>query len=287
MTRDRTNTLLLRTPEGIVFSLPLAGPVSRFLAWCVDCACIFAATTLINQILGLARIISPGIANATYVIAYFAISIGYGIALEWYWRGQTVGKRVLNLRVMDQQALKLDFSQIAVRNLLRFVDALPALYLVGGIACVLSRRFQRLGDLAAGTIVVRHTEIAQPNLEQLLGGKFNSLLEHRHLAARLRQRTPPQAAALALEALLRRDELQPQARLQVFAEMAAYFRGLVEFPPEAVEQLSDEQYVRNVVEILYRRAAVIAAAPSQSDPSYAYTSSRPSSRSDAVYQDRS
>jgi uncharacterized RDD family membrane protein YckC len=248
----RTNTLQLRTPEGVVFSLPLAGPVSRFLAWGVDVGCILAATSLLRAVLGLFP--SAGFASATYVIAYFVISIGYGIGCEWYWRGQTVGKRVLKLRVMDVQALRLDFSQIVVRNLLRFVDLLPGLYLVGGTACVLSRRFQRLGDLAANTIVVRNPDTPQPNLEQLLGGKFNSLLEYRHLTARLRQRTSPQSAAVALEALLRRDSLDPQARLQLFASLAQHFRESVEFPPEAVEQLSDEQYVRNVVEILYRRA---------------------------------
>ena len=250
----RTNTLLLRTPEGIVFSLPLAGPVSRFLAWGVDAACIFAGTSLLHEFVGLIGKMNASLADATYVIAYFVLSIGYGIACEWYWRGQTVGKRVLKLRVMDAQAMRLEFSQIVVRNLLRFVDLLPGLYLVGGTACVLSRRFQRLGDLAANTIVVRNQEAAQPNLEQLLGGKFNSLLEYRHLAARLRQRTSPQAAAVALEALLRRDELEPQARLQLFAGLADHFRSLVEFPMEAIEQLSDEQYVRNVAEILYRRA---------------------------------
>ncbi len=247
----RTNTLLLRTPEGIVFSLPLAGPVSRFLAWGVDVGCIITASSVIEQILGLFG--NAGFAKATYVIAYFVISIGYGITLEWYWRGQTIGKRVLKLRVMDEHALRLEFGQVVVRNLLRFVDLLPGLYLVGGTACVLSRRFQRLGDLAANTIVVRNQEVPQPNLEQLLGGKFNSLLDYRHLAARLRQRTSPQAAAVALEALLRRDDLEPQARLQLFAGLADHFRSLVEIPLEAIEQLSDEQYVRNVVEILYRR----------------------------------
>lgn len=249
----RTNTLLLRTPEGIVFSLPLAGPVSRFLAWSVDAGCIAAATSLLHEVLGLVGNINAEIADATYVVAYFVISIGYGIACEWYWRGQTVGKRVLKLRVMDGQALRLEFGQVVVRNLLRFVDLLPGLYLVGGVACVLSRRFQRLGDLAANTIVVRNLEVTQPDMEQLLGGKFNSLLEYRHLTARLRQRTSPLAAAVALEALLRRDELEPQARLQLFAGLAEHFRSQVEFPVEAVEQLSDEQYVRNMVEILYRR----------------------------------
>jgi uncharacterized RDD family membrane protein YckC len=254
MRSARTNTLQLKTPEGIVFSLPLAGPVSRFLAWSVDQACILAATDLLREVMRGVGILMPGLASAAFVIAYFVISIGYAIAFEWFWRGQTLGKRALGLRVMDERALRLEFSQIVVRNLLRFVDALPALYLVGGMACVLNRKFQRLGDLAGNTIVVRNAEAAQPNLEHILGGKFNSLLEHRHLAARLRQRVSPAMAGVALESLLRRDEFQPQARLQLFADLAQHFRELVEFPPEAVEQLSDEQYVRNVVEILYRRA---------------------------------
>lgn len=254
MRSARTNTLQLKTPEGIVFSLPLAGPVSRFLAWSVDQACILSAADLLREVMRGVGILMPGLASAAFVIAYFVISIGYAIAFEWFWRGQTLGKRALGLRVMDEQALRLEFSQIVVRNLLRFVDALPALYLVGGTACAFSRKFQRLGDLAGNTIVVRNAEAAQPNLEQILGGKFNSLLEHRHLAARLRQRVSPAMAGIALESLLRRDEFQPVARLQLFADLAQHFRELVEFPPESVEQLSDEQLVRNVVEILYRRA---------------------------------
>ena len=254
MRRARTSTLALKTPEGITFSLPLAGPVSRFLAWTIDAAAILAAGALVRQVLGQVGLLNKAFAETTYVLVYFVISIGYGIALEWFWRGQTLGKRVLSLRVMDEQALRLEFSQIVVRNLLRFVDSLPLAYMVGGLACFISRRCQRLGDLAANTIVVRNPELAQPNLEQLLGDKFNSLEEHRHLAARLRQRTTPQAASVALEALLRRDEFQPNARLQLFADLAKHFRSLVAFPAEAVEQLSDEQYVRNAVAILYRRA---------------------------------
>jgi hypothetical protein len=58
--------------------------------------------------------------------------------------------------------------------------------------------------------------------------------------------------SIALEALLRRDETESKARLALFGDMADYFRGVVEYPAEVVEQLSDEQYVRNVVEVLFR-----------------------------------
>ena len=79
-------------------------------------------------------------------IAYFALSIGYPIVTEWFWRGQTIGKRMFGIRVMDVQGLRLQFSQIAIRNLLRFVDSLPLFYVVGGITCLLTRHYQRLGE---------------------------------------------------------------------------------------------------------------------------------------------
>ncbi len=146
----------------------------------------------------------------------------------------------------------LQFSQIVIRNLLRFVDMLPAFYLVGGIACLASRRAQRLGDFAANTIVVHNPKIQEPDLDQLLAGKFNSLREYPHLAARLHQRVSAGEARVALQALIRRDELNAQARVELFGEIAAHFRSLVEFPPEATEGITDEQYVRNVVDILFR-----------------------------------
>jgi hypothetical protein len=58
--------------------------------------------------------------------------------------------------------------------------------------------------------------------------------------------------SVALEALLRRDEIEPEARLELFGDLARHFKGLVEYPAEVVEQMSDEQYVRNVVEVLFR-----------------------------------
>ena len=86
---------------------------------------------------------------------------------------------------MDEQGLRLKFSQVVIRNLLRPVDGLPLAYLLGGLACLISKRAQRLGDLAAGTIVVRHPTIFQPDLDQLMAGKYNSFRDYPHLEARL------------------------------------------------------------------------------------------------------
>ncbi len=248
----RTDTLTIRTPQGITFSLPLAGPITRFLAFTIDLACVSAIVSaggIVSQALG---ILSFDIAQAFTVLAYFAVSIGYGILTEWFWRGQTVGKRLLRLRVIDEQGLRLQFSQIVVRNLLRSVDLLPAFYLVGGVAMLLSRRAQRLGDYAANTVVVRSERILEPDLDQLLAGKFNSLRERPVLAARLRQRVSSEEASVALRALLRRDDLDSAARVELFRDIATHFRSLVEFPAEATEGIADEQYVRNVVDIVFR-----------------------------------
>ena len=251
----KTSTLTIRTPEGIVFSQSLAGPVTRFFAWFIDQLCIQAAMTIVGIIFGLLEIINFNFALALYVLAYFVISIGYAIFFEWTWRGQTIGKKLFRLRVADVEGMRLQFNQIVVRNLLRFVDALPAFYFVGGLTCWLNSKCQRLGDIAANTVVIRAPRIAEPDLDQLLAGKFNSLRQFPHLAARLRQNVSPAEADTALQALLRRDEFDPVARVELFGELAAHFRGKVAFPPEATDGVADEQFVRNVVDVIYRARA--------------------------------
>lgn len=247
------NSLVIRTPEGIAFSLMLAGPISRFLAWGVDVACIVLGCRLALVTIGMFGVFSAGLAAAMTTVAIFLIPIAYAIVLEWFWRGQTVGKWLLRLRVMDERALRLQFSQIVMRNLLRFVDFLPVFYLVGGIACLASRRCQRLGDFAANTIVVRHLPALEPELDTVLTGKYSSFRDYPHLEARLRQRISPDEARIALQALLRRDQLEPSARIELFRELADHFRSLVTFPEEAAVGLTDEQYVRNVVDALFRK----------------------------------
>lgn len=254
--------LVLRTPEGVSFALPLAGPVSRLLALAVDLACVSAFLTLIKIGFLALGFVALDVARALWILATFATTIGYGIATEWFWRGQTLGKRLLRLRVLDAEGLRLSPSQIVLRNLLRAVDVLPAFYLVGGLTMLATRKAQRLGDLAAGTIVVRAPRPSEPDLEQLLAGRYNSLREPPHLAARLRQKVSPRAGAVALQALVRRDELDPAARVSLFAELASGFRTLVPYPPEVADAIADEQYVRNVVDIVYRTKAGAASAAS-------------------------
>ncbi len=252
MSVGKTNTLTIRTPEGIDFSLLLAGPVSRFLAWSVDFLAILALNKLLNVFLGLVGVLSRDLALAGSILGYFVISIGYGIFFEWYRQGQTPGKILMRLRVTDVHGLQLQFNQVVIRNLLRFVDSMPAFYLVGGLTCLVNRRGQRLGDLAANTIVVWNPRIEAPDLDQLLVGKYNSFRLYPHLEARLRQNASPAEARIALQALLRRDEFEPCARVELFEKIISHFKTLAAFPPEATDGISDEQYVRNIVDALFR-----------------------------------
>ena len=248
----RTQSLPIRTPEGIVFSQVLAGPATRFLAALIDILCVATLDLGLGKFLGILNVIGPGVANAALTLGYFAISIGYGILLEWLWRGQTIGKKLCRLRVVDVEGMRLQIDQIITRNLLRAIDLLPAFYFVGGLSSWFSARCQRLGDIAANTIVVRTPKVSEPDLDQLLAGKFNSLRQHPHLAARRRQRVTPAEASTALQALMRRDEFEPTARVALFGQLAEHFHAKVAFPHEAIDGLADEQYIRNVVDVIYR-----------------------------------
>jgi len=251
MLEARCRTLTIRTPEGIEFSLLLAGPLVRFLAWILDALCIQVLLWAVGMVLGLFRLLSADVASALFILGQFVVGIGYGIALEWLWRGQTLGKRLLRLRVVDEQGLQLQFSQVVIRNLLRFVDKLPLFYVLGGVSCLLSDKAQRLGDLAASTLVIRMPKTEEVDLDQISTGKYNSFRDYPHLTARLRQRVSPEEADVALRAVLRREELDPQARVELFSYLSDYLKSQVSFPDAATEGLSQEQYVRNAVEILY------------------------------------
>ena len=195
-----------------------------------------------------------------YTLGYFVVGTGYAILCEHFWKGQTLGKWVLGLRVLDQNGLELQFTQVALRNILRVVDTLP-LGLVGGISILSTEHRQRLGDMAAGTVVIRERRVELRDIAALNRGKYNSFLKHQVLCARLRKLVPPDAGAVAVEALRRRDSLndaRPHPTLRYAFRLLPIARRV---SPEDVEPLGSEQIVRNVVEILYLRGPKEKAAP--------------------------
>ena len=246
---------MILTPEGVRFGLPLAGPITRLVAWLVDVLAIAAISSGTLKVVSVLALINRDWTSALATLCYFVISAGYGIAFERLWNGQTPGKHVMGLRVIDARGLKLTFSQVVIRNLLRAVDALPLLYFVGGAAMLLTRDAQRLGDLAAGTAVVRLGSLSPLIAAPLAAGKYNSLLDYPHLVQRLRQKTPPELVELAAQALARRDELLPESRFVVFEELASRFLLVASFPEDALHGLTGEQIVRNSVNAILQAGA--------------------------------
>lgn len=251
MNTDRTHLWRVRTPEGVAFTYRLASPVLRLAALFIDWAAVSSAWSVLAVAVAFLKMVNADLAQMVAIVTYFLLSQGYRIASEWLWRGQTLGKRLLRLRVVDERGLRLTFAQVAMRNLLRFVDGLPVAYLVGGVAALTSRRGQRLGDLAAGTLVVWEAAEIAPDLTMLESEKYNSLREHPAVVTRLRQAVSPHEAQTAWRALSRRTVLDPGARVQVFDELASHFRTITPIPAEALDGISDEQFVRNVVDVLY------------------------------------
>lgn len=151
----------IATPEGIELSLRLAGPVPRALAWLIDFSWRFGAMLVLSFVFAL---IGGGIAVGLMLIAVFLLEWIIPAVLEARWDGATPGKRALGIRVLRDDGSPLTFGPAFIRNILRTADFLPGFY-AGGLLCTLVHpHFKRLGDLAAGTIVVYVEPAEKPPL---------------------------------------------------------------------------------------------------------------------------
>ncbi len=152
--------LVVATPERVAFDYAVAGPGSRFLAQFIDMAvqgALFTAVVIVAVSTGSwVRQWQFGV--LVLVLLGFALFLGYFPVSEALWSGRTIGKRALRLRVVGDQGEPVRLSQVAVRNLIRVVDFLPLFYGVGLIVLFINGRGKRLGDLAAGTLVVRERD---------------------------------------------------------------------------------------------------------------------------------
>jgi len=151
--------LVIATPELVAFNYEIAGIGSRFVAAILDLL-IVAAIIFVLVLVGAFTIAIGGPAFTTIgilimLIGGFATVYGYFWACEYGFNGQTLGKRAARLRVVGVNGEPISFSQAGLRNLIRFIDFLPGWYAAGLVCLFINGRGQRLGDLAAGTLVVR------------------------------------------------------------------------------------------------------------------------------------
>lgn len=246
---DGSHTVV--TPEYVEFNFVLAGLLSRFLAWLIDTVVAFILAFVVLIGLSLALTAFPGFASAVGFVVWFLVDWGYMIVLESIWSGQTIGKRALGLRVLQESGVRVGFYQSLLRNLARPVDRLPLFYFVGGVAALFSGSQQRLGDMLAGTIVVRERRLKIPSSLARPEGD-TSLLNDPDFRAKVAKLTADEEAAL-FSASLRREELGMEARLHLFATLARRLEDDVGFykPPH----LSDEKLVLLVTAALAARSA--------------------------------
>lgn len=247
------------TPEYVEFDFVLAGLFSRFLAWLFDAvlAVVFAAFIMFG--LSIALIAFPGFGSALGFVVWFLVDWGYAILFESIWSGQTVGKRIFGLRVLQESGVRIGFWHAALRNLARPVDRLPLFYLIGGATAFLSSRQQRLGDILAGTIVVRERRLKIPASLARAQGE-TALLQDPQFRAQVAKLSADEERVL-LAAALRREELAIEARLKLFSALSTRLQDdLGVFKPK---HLSDEKLVLLVAAALAARDAEKRKAPAR------------------------
>jgi uncharacterized RDD family membrane protein YckC len=146
--------MTIETPEGVAVTVPLAGVGSRFIAAAIDFT-IQLTLVVAAAILFLAFGVGGGAGGGLFAISVFLVFFVYDVAFEVLSGGRTPGKRWTGLRVVRTGGEPVGFVTSSIRNLLRPVDFLPSFYLLGIASILLTKRNQRLGDLAAGTVVAR------------------------------------------------------------------------------------------------------------------------------------
>jgi uncharacterized RDD family membrane protein YckC len=249
--------LTISTPEGVEMHLTLAGPASRFVSAIVDILIQSVLLVCVALVLGISGDSGLG-GGGVAVLLWFAISFGvitfYDIFFEVFRSGRTPGKRMNGLRVVRAEGHPVGFVTSAIRNVIRPVDFLPSAYLLGAVVILSTRKNQRLGDIAAGTLVVRE------RLGGRRGGKPDdpSPMSASHLPASTTyaswdtSRVTQEEIATVRQFLDRRDSVEGTARAQLAVTLAERLRPKVAGAPA---DLRGEQFLLALVEAKLRRTS--------------------------------
>lgn len=239
---DYQDTLSIATPEGVTVDLVLGGLGSRFAAASID------LVLKVVVLIALGFLLLGDDADASYAIwalVSVAFYVGYDIAFESLSRGRTPGKRLTGLRVLRTDGRPVDVLSSAIRNVVRLVDGATLMYLPGMVSILLTRRNQRLGDLAAGTIVVRERLIEHET------GREWPLAEQPPLGLPVAPGVTLDLTQITAQDLVglqsfldRRSVLPPDVRHDLAARLAGAVRPRV---GGAAEALGDEQLIEKIV----------------------------------------
>jgi uncharacterized RDD family membrane protein YckC len=153
---------VIDTPELVAIEMPLAGIGSRFIAILIDSVLWFAGLMVLIIVFSVLapafhafNRLSEQWVTAIVIFVVFLFQWGYFTLFEAFWNGQTPGKKIARIRVIQRSGRAIGILESMARNFIRMVDQIPSFYAVGIVAIFVTRQNQRLGDLAAGTLVVR------------------------------------------------------------------------------------------------------------------------------------
>ncbi len=236
---------VVRTPEGVEFRYALAGPAERMCAYLMDLLCM--GILFVGVLIAAART-GPAAPFLSY-LGIFLVQWGYFLFFEWRWDGATPGKRWLGLKVLQTEGSRCGMERLVLRNFLRVLDSQPFPYGIGALSMLLNRRGGRIGDLAAGTVVVRIPRAPAPEAAAEVSRRFNSLKEDVQARQRIRVGLSPEEGSLVVSLALRRDLLEAAPRLRLFADTADYLRKRLKLS-QRHEGLPDESLVLNVAAVV-------------------------------------
>ena len=213
--------LEVETSDHVILRYDLAGGGNRGFAALVDfiiASVIFVgALFLMQQAVNLFGTGALTLSGALVLVTFF-ITWCYFVLLEWLWQGQTVGKRMYGLRVIGEDGSPATFTAVLVRNLARIIDFLPGFYAVGLLTVIVTPRSQRLGDLAAGTYVVR---APKPQLDYFSLRTMSPVGQ----GASVETRTMPgEVQRLVREFVSREAKLKISDRARIAAQIASRVR---------------------------------------------------------------
>jgi uncharacterized RDD family membrane protein YckC len=240
------------TTEKVPLRFRVAGINSRLLAWLADLGMIALLLVMGAMLASALELGRAGLGSALMSLWVFGLLFGYFLLFEWLWHGQTPGKRLVGIRVINWQGTGISFTQAAVRNLYRLVDAVPIpvpflLYGPAFVVAACNRENRRLGDLAAGTLVVHVESKARPVQALQEGVAGLDRAREALLRQRLNQLDRQQKQTL-LDICMRRDQLGVGDRARLFRALGEYCQTQLGLTPE--EYQSDEKFVLQLAAVL-------------------------------------
>ena len=237
--------LTITTPEHVPIRLEPAGAGSRFLAILIDSVITTGASLAASWITGV--FLSGGANTAFAITLNFALTWGWHIWFDVRHNGRTPGKRALSLRVVDERGLPVSLYQSLVRNIMRVVDFIPIFYGVGAIAALASPSRRRLGDIVAGTLVIRDAQPLVIRGQIAAARRHNSLRTPRVLRL-IKHRVSLEEREFLLTLCMRAEKLAPSARYDLMESVAAAYREKLDLEEE---QMSGENLVRDLTAVLF------------------------------------